>query len=114
MSSAGPDNLLSRIKELAYENFPKIREKLPSDEQVFVLKTTEGVSVVIKLSNKAISVEPGDYPNPVSTMTMSPSDLDLLMKGELDGVKAFLSGKIKVQGDIFKTMALNNLLKGVQ
>jgi len=114
MSSSGPDDLLGRIKELADRNFPKIKDKLPSNEQVFVLKTTAGFSAVIKLSSQAIVVESGDHPNPVSTMTMSPADLEQLMNGQLDGVQAFLSGRIKVQGDVFRTMALNNLLKGAQ
>lgn len=110
--SSKDEELLSRLKVLAEKNFPRFQSQLPPVEQVYVIHTNEGLSVVVKLSNKGISIDRGDFPNPISTLTMSSSDLDLMLRGELDGVKAFLSGRIKIQGDIFKTMALNNLLRG--
>ncbi|MEM0117030.1 MAG: SCP2 sterol-binding domain-containing protein [Conexivisphaerales archaeon] len=109
-----PNNqdLLTKLKSLADRNFPKFQNQLPAEEQVYVLKTNEGLSVVIRLSRNGISVQEGEFANPISTLTMASSDLDQMLSGQLDAVKAFLAGKIKIQGDVFKTMALNNILKG--
>lgn len=112
MASISNEQLLNKLKTLASSNFPKFQNQLPLEEQVYVLKTNEGLSVVIKFSRNGISIQEGEYTNPISTLTMSSSDLNQMLTGQLDAVKAFLGGKIKVQGDVFKTMALNNLLKG--
>ncbi|MEM0075419.1 MAG: SCP2 sterol-binding domain-containing protein [Nitrososphaerota archaeon] len=112
MSLGAGEDLVSRIKKLAEENFPSIKDKLPSNSQVYNIKTNEGLSVTISLSNSGITVENGESKAAVATMSMSQSDLESLINGQLDGVKAFLSGRIKIQGDVFKTMMLNQILKG--
>jgi putative sterol carrier protein len=110
--SSENEQILAKLRALVEKNYPQLRDRLPSEDQVYMLKTNEGLSLVVRLSKAGISVEQGEYPNPISTMSMSAADLKLLLDGELDGVKAFLSGRVRVQGDVFKTMSLNSLLKG--
>ncbi|MDG6939030.1 MAG: SCP2 sterol-binding domain-containing protein [Nitrososphaerota archaeon] len=114
MSSSDQDAFVAKVRRIADANFPAVKDKLPSTEQVYVVKTEEGLSLVVAFSSEGIRVEKGDHPQPISTMTMSQADLDLLLQGQLDGVKAFLRGRVRVQGDVFKTMALNSILKGAQ
>lgn len=112
MSSINNQQLLDKLKSLASSNFARIKDQLPAEEQVYVVKVDGALSLVIKLSRNSISIEEGEYANPVSTLTISSSDLNQILSGQLDAVKAFLAGRIRIQGDIFKTMALNNILKG--
>jgi putative sterol carrier protein len=106
------DELLERIRSIARTNYPNMKDKLSAVEQVFVLQVTDGGSYVIRASSASIDVEPGTHPSPTATLTMSSGDLKAILDGQLDATKAFFQGKMQIKGDIFKTMALNSLLKG--
>jgi putative sterol carrier protein len=108
------DELLERIRSIAQRNYPLIKDKLSSVEQVFLLQLSDDGSYVIKANNSAISVDPGTNPTSTSTLTMSSGDLKAILDGQMDATKAFFQGKVQIKGDIFKTMALNSLLKGAR
>ncbi|CAN5446044.1 SCP2 sterol-binding domain-containing protein [soil metagenome] len=48
----------------------------------------------------------GRAENPDVTVAMSDEDFVLLMKGELNGMAAFMSGRLKVQGDMMLAQRL--------
>ncbi len=108
------DEMLERLKSIGQSNYPLIKDKLSSVEQVFVLKLNDGGSYVLRASNASIAVESGDNPSPTATLTMSTADLRSILDGQLDATKAFFQGKVQIKGDIFKTMVLNSLLKGAR
>ena len=47
-----------------------------------------------------------------ATLTMAPDDFISLTKGQLNPMNAFMSGKIKVAGDMGLVMKLQSLLTG--
>jgi putative sterol carrier protein len=108
------DDLLERIKAIAERNYPSVKDKLSSVDQVFVLKLSDGGSYVITLSNSTMKIEPGIHPKPLATLTTSAADLRAMLDGQMDAMKAFFQGKLQVQGDIFKTQVLNSLIKGAR
>jgi putative sterol carrier protein len=52
----------------------------------------------------------GTAQNPNSTCTASAEDWNAIQKGELDRVQAFMSGKLKIEGDITLMMQLENMI----
>lgn len=108
------DELLERIRSIAQANYPLIKDKLSSAEQVFVLQLSDGGSYVIRANNASIDVQPGTHPSPTATLTTSSGDLKAILDGQMDATKAFFQGKVQIKGDIFRTMALNSLLKGAR
>jgi putative sterol carrier protein len=56
------------------------------------------VNVVIK--NGSCTVHEGTAGNADLTITMEDDDLVALMKGELNGMTAFMTGKLQVDGDL--------------
>jgi putative sterol carrier protein len=108
------DELLERVRSIARTNYPMIKDKLSSVEQVFVLQLNDDGSYVLRASNVSISVEPGTHSSPMATLTTSSGDLKAILDGQLDATKAFFQGRVRIKGDIFKAMALNSLLKGVR
>ena len=108
------DELLERIRSIAQPNYPLIKDKLSAVEQVFVLQMSDDGSYVIRANNAAISIEAGTHPAPTATLVMSSADLRAILDGQMDATKAFFQGKVQIKGDIFKTMALNSLLKGAR
>lgn len=45
------------------------------------------------------------------TITMEDDDLVALMKGELNGMTAFMTGKLKIDGDMGVAMKLQSILR---
>jgi putative sterol carrier protein len=108
------DELLEKLKTVAQSNYPSVKDKLSSVEQVFVLKLKDGGSYVIKVSNASMSIEAGEHPSPIATLITSSADLKAMLDGQMDAVKAFFQGKVQIQGDVFKTMVLNSLMRGAR
>lgn len=63
--------------------------------------TGEGGSVwTSRIADGKCTVEEGEVENPILKITMDAQDYIDMMAGRLDGMQAFMMGKIKVQGDI--------------
>jgi putative sterol carrier protein len=108
------DDLLERIKSISQANYPLIKDKLSSVDQVFVLQLTDDGTYVIRVNNVSMSAEPGTFPTPIATLTTTSADLRAILDGQMDAAKAFFQGKVQIKGDIFKTMVLNSLIKGAR
>ena len=55
-------------------------------------------------------IKEGMADEPAITISMSDDDFGGLMTGKLNAVGAFMSGKIKVKGDMMLAMKLQNML----
>ena len=56
------------------------------------------------------SAHPGEAVNPTVTVAMEAQDFFSLLEGKLSGQAAFLTGKLRVQGDMGVAMRLNSIL----
>jgi putative sterol carrier protein len=54
----------------------------------------------VAINDGSCNVKQGSAPNADVTITMADDDLVQLMKGELNGVTAFMTGKLQVDGDL--------------
>jgi putative sterol carrier protein len=54
---------------------------------------------------------PGAVENPNITITMAASDMVDMVSGKLDPTMAFMSGKIKIKGDMGLAMKLQSILQ---
>ena len=61
------------------------------------------------VSNGALAVQPGEADAPDVTLTVSDDNLIKLIKGDLNGVMAYMSGKLHVDGDIMLAKQLPEL-----
>ncbi len=57
------------------------------------------------------SVEQGKCPNPRMTLMADSGDYVKVFSGELDGMQAFMQGKIKLSGDLNLAMKLMTMFK---
>jgi putative sterol carrier protein len=58
-----------------------------------------------------VDVERGTHPSPRMTLTADSSDYVKIFTGELDGMQAFMQGKIKLAGDLNLAMKLMQMFK---
>jgi putative sterol carrier protein len=58
-----------------------------------------------------VNVSRGTFPSPKMTLTADSSDYVKIFTGELDGMQAFMQGKIKLAGDLNLAMKLMQMFK---
>jgi putative sterol carrier protein len=68
-----------------------------------------GVYSVAIADGKAV-VSEGTYASQDITITMASDDFADMIEGKLDGMTAFMGGKLKVKGDMMLAMQLQSLL----
>ncbi len=68
-----------------------------------------GGSHCVTIKDGACQVTPGAHASPSMTVTMASSDFADLIDGKLDGMSAFMSGKLQIGGDMGLAMKLQSL-----
>ncbi|MCZ6506872.1 MAG: SCP2 sterol-binding domain-containing protein [Acidobacteria bacterium] len=58
------------------------------------------------------TVSEGSHDSPTMTLTMEAADFVALSHGELDGMAAFMGGKLKIAGDMGLAMKMQTLFTG--
>lgn len=105
-----------------FKNYEKHANKFPADHFqritdknfLFVIKcTTHGTleNFMIDYSQFPIKVETASNKRPDITIKMDDDIFVKLSEGKLDGMKAFLEGKLKISGDYMLAMKLELLFK---
>jgi len=66
---------------------------------------------VITIKDAKCSVQPGTAPHPTLTLTADSQVYKNLLSGKLNGMTAFMQGKIQLAGDLNLAMKLTSLFK---
>lgn len=97
------------------ENMPGafLPEKAQGLDAVIQFKFTGGEAGdwVAAIKDGKVEVERGTHPSPTTTVTVDSADYIKLFTGELDGMQAFMQGKIKLAGDLNLAMKLTQMFK---
>jgi len=100
----------------------ELMEKMPG---AFIPEKAQGVDAVIQfkftgpeagdwnatIKEGKVDVSRGTHPSPKMTLTADSSDYVKMFTGELDGMQAFMQGKIKLAGDLNLAMKLMQMFK---
>lgn len=65
----------------------------------------------VTIKDGACAVTEGAHASPKMTMTMAASDYVDMINGKLNGQMAFMSGKLKIAGDMGLAMKMQSLFK---
>ena len=100
----------------------QLMERMPG---AFIPDKAQGVDAIIQF--KFTGAEPGEWvaaikdgkvdvsrgtaPSPRMTLTADSSDYVKIFTGELDGMQAFMQGKLKLAGDLNLAMKLMQMFK---
>lgn len=71
----------------------------------------EGGDWVITIAEGKCSVEAGTTENPTMTLTADAREFGDILLGKIDGMKAFMEGKLKLAGDLNLAMKLTSFFK---
>ncbi|GAB3482049.1 SCP2 sterol-binding domain-containing protein [Marinomonas epiphytica] len=78
-------------------------------EAVFQFDVEDGESYYLAIEDGACELGDGEHDDPTVTLEMSLETLKSVMSGELDGMAAFMQGKITADGDIMLATKLTQL-----
>jgi len=76
----------------------------------FDLSGDDGGQFYLNIEDGNVTAIEGKHDNPRMTMKASADDWYKVMKGEMNGMQAFMSGKLKVTGDMGLAMKLQSAL----
>jgi putative sterol carrier protein len=77
----------------------------------FLISGAGGGEWVVSIKDGTCRIETGRTEKPTTTIIMADEDFIRLVSGELDGMKAYTSGKLKVEGDLMKSQLIGRLFK---
>jgi NAD(P)-dependent dehydrogenase (short-subunit alcohol dehydrogenase family)/acyl dehydratase/putative sterol carrier protein len=75
----------------------------------FDISGPEGGSWNVTVKDKTCAVSEGVHGSPTTTIKMGDNDFVMLIKGELNAMKAFTSGKLRIEGDMMKSQLIEKL-----
>lgn len=87
------------------------RDKIQGMNAVYQFNITgdDGGTWNVKIAGGEVEVGEGAADSPNITLTMTAQDFGDLLSGKLSGQTAFLTGKLKIQGDMTLAMKLQSL-----
>jgi NAD(P)-dependent dehydrogenase (short-subunit alcohol dehydrogenase family)/acyl dehydratase/putative sterol carrier protein len=113
-TEAGPGGEGLRVKGI-FEGIPRAfrAEKSAGLDVVFQFDISggEGGSWHVTVKDKSCSVAEGKHERPTTTIKMGDEDFIRLIKGELNAMKAYTTGKLKIEGDLVKSQLIEKLFK---
>jgi putative sterol carrier protein len=74
-----------------------------------VLQFNTSKPAYITIKDSTATVTEGSAPGPDVTLIMADDDLIALLKGELNGMQAFMTGKLQLEGDMMLAQRLGTL-----
>ena len=77
----------------------------------FNLSGDGGGNYYVEIKDGTAKVTEGSHASPNMTMTLAASDYVDLIQGKLNGQMAFMSGKLKIAGDMGLAMKMQTLFK---
>ena len=76
---------------------------------VFQFNIEDGETYALIVKDGTCALEQGDNPNANVTLIMDTDTLKGITSGETDGMQAFMSGKLRAEGDMMLAMKLAEL-----
>ncbi len=107
------------IRGLLEQVAAKAREKLGSEiagwgTRVFQFNLRDGPSFYIEIAGGEIRIVEGKHERPTATLETDLETLEKMLRGELDSMKAFFTGKLRITGNVIETMKLRKILEAAK
>ena len=78
-------------------------------DEVFQFCISDDNDYFIEIKDGACIIETGEHDDPSVTLKMNKDTLKGLLSGEVNGMTAFMTGKVKAEGNMMLATKLNSL-----
>ena len=103
-------DILKEIAAKASSN-PEILKSISGSEKQYQVNPADSTHYYVSVGNSSLKVIDGDSASPAATISATDALLSDLFQGKVDPVQSFMTGKLKVSGDIFGAQKLTDLMK---
>lgn len=101
---------MSRVSEIAQKMQSKFNTSAAAGlDLIFGFKIDDGDSFYLSVKNGACAIGQGESADANVTLLMDTETLAGISSGETDGMQAFMSGKLRTEGDMMLAMKLGEL-----
>ncbi|HBF41963.1 MAG TPA: hypothetical protein DDW19_09460 [Anaerolineaceae bacterium] len=87
------------MKELENSFLPEKSEGMKGEFQCHITGIENG-EWLMRVGDAKCRITPGSVEMPLASLSLSSEDLDALLTGKLDPMKALLTGRIELKGDV--------------
>lgn len=110
-TAAAPELTVSGIFERIVETFQA--DKAAGVDVVFQFKISgaTGGDWYVAVKDNACTCAKGAHGKPTTTILMGDADFVAMISGKLNAMKAYTSGKLKIEGDLMKSQLIEKLFK---
>lgn len=103
-------DILSELATKASAN-SEVMKAVGGTEKLYQINPADSPHYYVSVGNGAIQIKDGDSNSPAATISATDAMLSDLFLGKVDPVQSFMTGKLKVSGDIFGAQKLTDLMK---
>lgn len=89
---------------------PDVKKEILSFKKVFQLEPTNSSPYYVDLTADSVQIVEGKHPTPTATIIADDQVLEDVFSGKMDGIKAFMTGKLKIKGDAFSVQKLSSAI----
>lgn len=100
------DLLKNLVKSL--DSLPELKKEIVSINKTFQFNVTDGNPFYVRAEEGEVKIVEGNLQQVSATIIASEQVLSDLFSGKLNGVQAFMQGKLKISGDIFAVQKLSS------
>lgn len=86
-----------------------IKDNATDFNAVFQLLLEDDSDFYISIQDQNCEVKPGEHPDPNVTLITSAATMVNIINGETDGMSAFLTGKLRAEGNVMLATKLSKL-----
>lgn len=98
--------LKNLVKSL--DTLPDLKKEIVGINKTFQFNVSDGSPFYVQAGEGEVKIVEGTIQSVSATITSTEQVLNDLFSGKLNGVQAFMQGKLKISGDIFAVQKLSN------
>ncbi len=94
-----------------YKEDQEVKKEIAGMNKTFQFSPSDGSPYFISISNGKIEIKDGLEPKPTTTITAKEETLTDLFNGKIDPVMSYMTGKLKISGDLMSATKITGLVK---
>ncbi len=102
------------LEQVAEKAKAKIGDEMKTWNRVFQFELSDGTAFYIEIAGGEVRIAEGRHEKPTAVLKTDPDTLLKMLRGEMDAMKAFMFGKLKITGNVIETMKLRRMLEAAK